>query len=285
VVYHLGSLASVAGSVEAPLVSHRAWATGTVTVLDAARRAGVRRVVYAASSSAYGGLQSDRKRETDPVQPLSPRLTVGTDDANGAPTNSSGFVRFRAVTGDMNIAASVTDVRNTAGLSDYTGELRGVVALRLDEVVPPTLRPFDTVKAEVDAAWRADALAKALSARAVEIKAAVEGGAPLGSFGIVDVTLSTTREGFIEGTPPTPLPGMADPSHAAGRRALVIPCARAAVAAGADGLLVETHCQPDRALSDGPQALLPSDFIRMVEQVRGIHEVVRDLEKRARMLF
>ena len=66
----------------------------------------------------------------DPVQPLSPRLTVGTDDANGAPTNSSGFVRFRAVTGDMNIAASVTDVRNTAGLSDYTGELRGVVALR-----------------------------------------------------------------------------------------------------------------------------------------------------------
>jgi peptidyl-prolyl cis-trans isomerase D len=82
------------------------------------------------------------------------------------------------------------------------------VALRLDEVVPPTLRPFDTVKAEVDAAWRADALAKALSARAVEIKAAVEGGAPLGSFGIVDVTLSTTREGFIEGTPPTLLPAV-----------------------------------------------------------------------------
>jgi 3-deoxy-7-phosphoheptulonate synthase len=83
----------------------------------------------------------------------------------------------------------------------------------------------------------------------------------------------------------THLPVMADPSHAAGRRDLVIPCARAAVAAGADGILVETHCQPDRALSDGPQALLPSDFMRMVEQVRGIHEVVRDLEKRARMLF
>ena len=83
----------------------------------------------------------------------------------------------------------------------------------------------------------------------------------------------------------THLPVMADPSHAAGRRDLVIPCARAAVAAGADGLLVETHCQPDRALSDGPQALLPSDFIRMVEQVRGIHQVVRDIEKRARLLF
>ncbi len=83
----------------------------------------------------------------------------------------------------------------------------------------------------------------------------------------------------------THLPVMADPSHAAGRRDLVIPCARAAVAAGADGLLVETHCQPDRALSDGPQALLPSDFIHMVVQVRGIHEVVRDIEKHSRMLF
>ena len=71
-VFHLGALASVARSVEAPLASHQACATGTVTVLDAARRAGVRRVVYAASSSAYGGLQNDRQREDDPVQPLSP---------------------------------------------------------------------------------------------------------------------------------------------------------------------------------------------------------------------
>jgi 3-deoxy-7-phosphoheptulonate synthase len=75
----------------------------------------------------------------------------------------------------------------------------------------------------------------------------------------------------------THLPVIADPSHATGRRDLVIPCARAAVAAGADGLIVETHCQPERALSDGPQALLPSDFFKMMEQVRGIREVlVRD---------
>ncbi len=69
----------------------------------------------------------------------------------------------------------------------------------------------------------------------------------------------------------THLPVMVDPSHAVGRRDLVLPCARAAVAAGADGLLVETHCRPEEALSDGPQALLPSDFLRMVEQVRSIH--------------
>src|SRR5439155_12383997 len=58
VVYHLGALASVARSVEAPLVTHAACATGTLNVLDAARKCGVRRVVYAASSSAYGGHSS-----------------------------------------------------------------------------------------------------------------------------------------------------------------------------------------------------------------------------------
>jgi UDP-glucose 4-epimerase len=58
-VYHLGALASVARSVEAPAVSHAACATGTVLLLDAARKAGVKRVVYAASSSAYGGLTGD----------------------------------------------------------------------------------------------------------------------------------------------------------------------------------------------------------------------------------
>jgi UDP-glucose 4-epimerase len=55
VVYHLGALASVARSVENPAATHAACATGTVNLLDAARKAGVRRVVYAASSSAYGG--------------------------------------------------------------------------------------------------------------------------------------------------------------------------------------------------------------------------------------
>jgi 3-deoxy-7-phosphoheptulonate synthase len=46
------------------------------------------------------------------------------------------------------------------------------------------------------------------------------------------------------------------------------------VAAGADGLIVETHCSPDQALSDGPQALLPSDFFQMLEQARRIREVL-----------
>lgn len=72
-MYHLGALASVARSVETPLVSHHACATGTITVLDAARKAGVRRVVYAASSSAYGGFSSDAGQTEDtPLKAMSP---------------------------------------------------------------------------------------------------------------------------------------------------------------------------------------------------------------------
>ena len=53
------------------------------------------------------------------------------------------------------------------------------------------------------------------------------------------------------------LPILVDPSHGTGRRDKVIPMARAAVAAGADGLLIEVHCDPDKALSDGAQSLYP----------------------------
>jgi 3-deoxy-7-phosphoheptulonate synthase len=80
----------------------------------------------------------------------------------------------------------------------------------------------------------------------------------------------------------THLPVIVDPSHATGRRDLVVPCALAAVAAGADGIMVETHCQPDQALSDGPQALLPSDFFHLIEQARGIRGVLAGGRK---MLF
>ena len=73
VVYHLGALASVQRSVENPSATHLTCATGTLHVLDAARRSSVRRVVYAASSSAYGGLSSpEGQKEDAPIQPLSP---------------------------------------------------------------------------------------------------------------------------------------------------------------------------------------------------------------------
>jgi 3-deoxy-7-phosphoheptulonate synthase len=70
------------------------------------------------------------------------------------------------------------------------------------------------------------------------------------------------------------LPIIADPSHGTGRRDKVLPMARAAVAAGADGLLVEVHHDPDRALSDGAQSLKPGQFIELMEQVRTIAQAV-----------
>jgi UDP-glucose 4-epimerase len=72
VVFHQGALASVPRSVADPIATHEACATGTLHVLMAARESGVRRVVYAASSSAYGASERLPKRETDPTLPLSP---------------------------------------------------------------------------------------------------------------------------------------------------------------------------------------------------------------------
>ena len=66
----------------------------------------------------------------------------------------------------------------------------------------------------------------------------------------------------------THLPIVVDPSHAAGRRDLVPPLARAAVAAGADGLLIEVHHEPEKALSDGAQSLYPNQFAELMKEIR-----------------
>jgi 3-deoxy-7-phosphoheptulonate synthase len=70
------------------------------------------------------------------------------------------------------------------------------------------------------------------------------------------------------------LPILGDPSHGTGRRDLILPMARAAVAAGADGLLVEVHPDPDHALSDGAQTLTPQQFREMMQQVRAVATAV-----------
>jgi 3-deoxy-7-phosphoheptulonate synthase len=66
------------------------------------------------------------------------------------------------------------------------------------------------------------------------------------------------------------LPIVADPSHGTGIRDLVLPMARAAVAAGANGILVEVHPNPERALSDGAQSLYPEQFAQLVGELRTI---------------
>ena len=74
----------------------------------------------------------------------------------------------------------------------------------------------------------------------------------------------------------THLPVFLDPSHSTGSWKLVLPIARAGVAAGADGLIVEVHTNPDEALSDGDQSLKPERFADLVRQVVGISAFIRD---------
>ena len=90
-----------------------------------------------------------------------------------------------------------------------------------------------------------------------------------------DHTRNTLDVGIIASVKKlTHLPIIVDPSHAAGKRDNVVPLARAGVAAGADGLIVEVHCDPDRALSDGAQSLYPDQFDAMVKNLRGIAALV-----------
>jgi 3-deoxy-7-phosphoheptulonate synthase len=70
------------------------------------------------------------------------------------------------------------------------------------------------------------------------------------------------------------LPIIVDPSHATGRPALIPSMARASVAAGADGVHIEVHSCPEKALSDGPQALLPNQYANLMEDLRRLAEVM-----------
>jgi 3-deoxy-7-phosphoheptulonate synthase len=70
------------------------------------------------------------------------------------------------------------------------------------------------------------------------------------------------------------LPVIVDASHGTGRNYMVAPLARAGVAAGADGLMIEVHCKPQEALSDGAQALTLEEFAKMANEVRAIREVI-----------
>jgi 3-deoxy-7-phosphoheptulonate synthase len=73
----------------------------------------------------------------------------------------------------------------------------------------------------------------------------------------------------------THLPVIVDPSHAIGQWQFVLPLAKAAVAVGADGLIIEVHPDPQRALSDGPQSLKPEKFYRLMNEIESIANIVR----------
>ena len=70
------------------------------------------------------------------------------------------------------------------------------------------------------------------------------------------------------------LPIIIDASHGTGKNYMVTPLARAGIAVGADGLMIEVHCKPEEALSDGAQALTLDEFEQMAKEVRAIHDVI-----------
>ena len=72
----------------------------------------------------------------------------------------------------------------------------------------------------------------------------------------------------------THLPIVVDPSHPAGKRYLVPPLAKAGIAAGADGLIIEVHPEPEKALSDGAQSMLPDDFSKLMDELRAIAKAI-----------
>lgn len=155
---------------------------------DAARRSIADRVEAIDDLLAGGATIEDLAKEQG--------MTQGTIDfvaSAESPEGISAYPKFR----EAAAAAQAGDFPEAVILDDG-----GVVALRLDEIVPPSPIPFDTARDDVAEAWRQDAFAKALSARAIEIKAAVEGGQALGTFGILDRTANIAREGFVEGAPP-----------------------------------------------------------------------------------
>lgn len=155
---------------------------------DAARRAIGDKVDLIDDALAGGATLEDVAREQG--------MQIATFDyAPGATDNDpiAGYPAFREA------AAKLTDGDFPEAVLLEDG---GVIALRLDATVPPAPVPLAQIRERVAEAWRADALAKALSAQAIAAKAAVEGGAALGAQGIVAVTPAITRQGFVEGTPP-----------------------------------------------------------------------------------
>ncbi len=129
-------------------------------------------------------------------------LQIGTFDYVRGGQNDEAIVGYE----DFRIAADAVTADSFAeAISLDDG---GLAALQLDMMVPPAPIPFAEVRDQVVEAWRADTLAKALSARAIEVKSAVEAGAAIGSFGIVSVTPEIAREGTIEGVPASVVPAV-----------------------------------------------------------------------------
>jgi len=122
-------------------------------------------------------------------------MTLGTlDFYEGSDDRMAGYPAFRTAA----LEAQEGDFAEVIRLGDG-----GIVALRLEEILPPAPWPLEDIRDEVAEAWRTVTLAATLSEKAIQIKSAVEGGASLGGFGIVDVTPAATRSTRPVNAPPS----------------------------------------------------------------------------------
>jgi 3-deoxy-7-phosphoheptulonate synthase len=180
----------------------------------------------------------------------------------------------RAQTG-LPIVTEVVDTRDVALVARYADVL---------QVGARNMQNFALLEA-VGAQHKPVMLKRGLSATIAEFLMAAEYIVKQGNYNVILCergirTFETmTRNTMDLGSIPvikrlTHLPIIVDPSHGTGDRKSVPAMARAAVAVGADGLMVEVHPDPDKALSDGPQSLTPEAFAAVMKQVRAIAEVV-----------
>jgi len=172
---------------------------------------------------------------------------------------------------DMPVVTEVIDPRDVARVSDYTDIL---------QVGARNMQNYNLLM-EVGRTDKPVFLKRGLSATIQELLMSVEYIMSEGNHrvivcerGIRTFETSTRFTLDIAAVPvllrESHLPVYVDPSHAAGKRDFVADLARAGIAAGAHGVIVEVHSNPDQALCDGPQALLPLEFSRLMQQLRSI---------------
>jgi 3-deoxy-7-phosphoheptulonate synthase len=185
------------------------------------------------------------------------------------------WMREAADASDLAVVSEIMDVRNLDMMLRYVDCL---------QVGARNMQNFDLLK-ELGRVRRPVLLKRGMSATIEEWLLSAEyvlsGGNPeviLCERGIRTFENATRNTLDISAIPVVKkrshLPILVDPSHGTGRRDKVVPMARAAVAAGADGLLIEVHNDPDRALSDGAQSLYPDQFDRLMAELRVIAPVL-----------
>lgn len=177
------------------------------------------------------------------------------------------------------VVTEVMDPRNVELVCNYTDML---------QIGARNMQNFDLLK-ECGMAKKPTLLKRGLSGTISELILSAEYLLSKGNFkvmlcerGIRTFETSTRNTVDINAVPvvkeETHLPILVDPSHGTGKRSLVAPIAKAAIAAGCDAIMVEVHPEPEKAKSDGPQSLLPAQFENLMKEMRLVAQAVgRDL--------